>query len=1004
MNSVKSYFKLPPDTSGVPENIFMSDKIEFSNNTATYDMAAIQDMLATFMEKFNNQYMVAQPIPSSLSAVTFPSTRTFPIEPEISRAPRVITNKTRKIRSPKEKEIGLDEDVLDTEAIEEEEEEEHNEEEYQLVTDIITTRQTLDTGYIVIPETKYFLNNRPIFTKFLERMFGNYAKFLKEATTPGCDSIRSDNKLSLLVHQKLISDYMNINTPYRGVLLFHGLGSGKTCSSIAISEQFKNTNKRIYILTPASLAPNYEKELKKCGNIIFRLHNNWQWVEYDQISSQTNRLEPEMYLPKGYIREHGGVWILADPDRAGPSKSVLNNITRKKSITDQINKMLTTKYTFVHYNGVSRDYMKKITKNHTINPFDNSVVIIDEVHKLVNAIVNNMKKLPKSNTDDDYRTYGVSLQLYGYLLKAQHARIVLLTGTPLVNSPNEIAVMFNMITGLIHTIECVLTINTTEKINTETIVRYLREAGIYKYLSYIKYEPSTKRMVMVKNETGFVNVGADEMGVVYDPLEVISKSDFERQVKNVLTSHSISIKTMEEKTYKQLPETYDQFMGRFYSNKEIINVGQLKARIYGLTSYYSGTPELLPVYDKSKDYHIVKVPMSTYQFGEYIKVREPEQQHEKNRSMISGKTLFKEQSSTYRIGSRLACNFVLPEEVLPKVSPGTPQSQPDEVLYKTFDSDYVETVDEDIDVGNVSSSIRKNLIDHSGTLLTLDGLSIYSPKIRKIIENIIDPDHIGLHLVYSQFRHLSGLELLGMALKENGFVEMKVVHTTKGWILDIPKKDLAKPKFAFYTGKEPAIVKEILLNIYNGFLDNIPRELTQAVSKISTNNNYGELIKLFMITASGAEGIDLKNTRFVHLMEPYWNMVRIEQVIGRAVRICSHKNLPPEHQTVQAFLYISVFPEDQLTKKNPNQIMLKDTSRIDVTRPITTDEFLNEVAVTKDLIMSQLLRILKETSIDCSVYPNNAKENLVCYKATALDPKSGFTYAPDYLTDLKTST
>jgi hypothetical protein len=158
-----------------------------------------------------------------------------------------------------------------------------------------------------------------------------------------------------------------------------------------------------------------------------------------------------------------------------------------------------------------------------------------------------------------------------------------------------------------------------------------------------------------------------------------------------------------------------------------------------------------------------------------------------------------------------------------------------------------------------------------------------------------------------------------------------------------------------------------------------------------------------MITASGAEGIDLKNTRFVHLMEPYWNMVRIEQVVGRAVRICSHKNLPLEHQTVQAFLYITVFPEDQLTKKNPNQIMLKDTSRIDVTRPITTDEFLNEVAVTKDLIMSQLLRILKETSIDCSVYPNNAQENLSCYKATALDPKSGFTYAPDYLTDLKTS-
>ena len=43
----------------------------------------------------------------------------------------------------------------------------------------------------------------------------------------------------------------------------------------------------------------------------------------------------------------------------------------------------------------------------------------------------------------------------------------------------------------------------------------------------------------------------------------------------------------------------------------------------------------------------------------------------------------------------------------------------------------------------------------------------------------------------------------------------------------------------------------------------------------------GEIIKVFMITASGAEGINLKNTRFVRT-EPYWHPVRQDQVIGRA--------------------------------------------------------------------------------------------------------------------------
>jgi hypothetical protein len=61
---------------------------------------------------------------------------------------------------------------------------------------------------------------------------------------------------------------------------------------------------------------------------------------------------------------------------------------------------------------------------------------------------------------------------------------------------------------------------------------------------------------------------------------------------------------------------------------------------------------------------------------------------------------------------------------------------------------------------------------------------------------------------------------------------------------------------------------------------------------ISPNNNSGEIIKIFMITSSGAEGISLKNVRYVHITEPYWHPVRTAQVIGRAIRICSHEDLP----------------------------------------------------------------------------------------------------------------
>ena len=69
----------------------------------------------------------------------------------------------------------------------------------------------------------------------------------------------------------------------------------------------------------------------------------------------------------------------------------------------------------------------------------------------------------------------------------------------------------------------------------------------------------------------------------------------------------------------------------------------------------------------------------------------------------------------------------------------------------------------------------------------------------------------------------------------------------------------------------------------------------------------GDIIKIFMITAAGAEGIDLKNVRFVHLIEPYWHPVRLEQVIGRARRICSHDQLPEKLRTVDVYLYLMTF-------------------------------------------------------------------------------------------------
>ena len=53
-----------------------------------------------------------------------------------------------------------------------------------------------------------------------------------------------------------------------------------------------------------------------------------------------------------------------------------------------------------------------------------------------------------------------------------------------------------------------------------------------------------------------------------------------------------------------------------------------------------------------------------------------------------------------------------------------------------------------------------------------------------------------------------------------------------------------------------------------------------------------------IISSAGAEGISLTGVRQVHIMEPYWNVSRLDQVIGRAVRYCSHKDvIKSKHQS-----------------------------------------------------------------------------------------------------------
>jgi len=299
----------------------------------------------------------------------------------------------------------------------------------------------------------------------------------------------------------------------------------------------------------------------------------------------------------------------------------------------------------------------------------------------------------------------------------------------------------------------------------------------------------------------------------------------------------------------------------------------------------------------------------------------------------------------------------------------------DETGEETKDTTYMEKINQAL----------KYVKEHEGEFLVRDRLQMYSNKMCKLIDNVSDDRNAGLHLIYSQFRTMEGIEIIKMILEANGYAEFKLVKQSGDWMIkpDVDEESAGKPRFVLYTGTETTEEKEIVRNIYNSNWSNVPPQIKVELEKIANNNYMGEIIKIFMITASGAEGINLENTRYVHIVEPYWHPVRMEQVIGRARRICSHSNLPEELRDVHVFLYLSVLSNEQQTNKNNIELRTKDISRENAARPVTTDEYLFELSTKKDEITRQILKAVKETAMDCSLHRakkgSSSDEQLVCY-------------------------
>ena len=882
---------------------------------------------------------------------------------------------------------------------------------------------------ILIKTPDYYLYNREIFINAINKLFLPYKEELLQEEkdiadgkiTVSCDeSLKKD--FSLLTHQKIVRDYINLFTPYRGLLLYHGLGSGKTCSSIAIAEGIKNDLK-ILVMTPASLRDNYYEELKKCGDYLYKKNQYWEFIDTSSSPDLVKSLSSILKIPEETIIKNKGAWFVNVQKE--PNYESLDFEDQKK-INDQVNLMISYKYEFINYNGLRNSHLASLTNNFTINPFSNKVIIIDEAHNFISRIVNKLS-----------RASSLSMKMYNYLMEAENCKIILLSGTPIINYPHEVAILFNILRGYIYTFTTKINDSkvTGKVVTQEYLIDLFQKKGIYNHIDTIEFNSLTKELNITKNPFGFTKSSKESKNKLEFSTETFYVSEFKDALLEVLNSQNITIEGNNIKIipYKSLPDNFDEFKDLFIDAKnQMKNTDMFKMRIIGLTSYFrSAQEQLMPKYEDD-ELKILQIPMSDFQFGQYQEARIQERKLEKNNKSKKGRNklqkdeIYSDSVSTYRIFSRAFCNFVFPKPDIKRPMPNKDDSIEaaisavennenvgEDILDDTKAQDKLDDMDnnfEQEDLQDIKKQLSQakdtsyptriqqalsELDKNSSKYLSQEKLKTYSPKFLTMLNNILDTSNRGIHLIYSQFKTLEGIGIFKLVLKENGFAEFKLKKSVSGeYSFEVDPDDIGKPMFASYSGDETPEEREIIKNVLNSNWKVVPSNIVKQLKTINPNNFYGEVIKILMITSSGAEGISLKNVRYVHITEPYWHPVRNQQVIGRARRICSHSELPKELQTVEVFLYLMKFTEKQLESISID-LKLNDVSKKDKKRVLTSDEFLFEISSIKEELNKELLTNVKKSAMDCSIHSrSSSKEKITCFTiGNATDDK--MMYVPD---------
>jgi hypothetical protein len=699
-------------------------------------------------------------------------------------------------------------------------------------------------------------------------------------------------EFELAPQQMFVRNFLSFQTPYNSLLLYHGLGSGKTCSAISVAEEMRdyliqmNIDNKIMVIASPNVQENFrlqlfdERKLKlvdglwnirACtGNKFLKEINpmNMKGLSRDNVVNQVKKIINTYYIFLGYIE--------------------FANYVHKHSILDS---------------SITDTKQKKIAIRQKLRrQFSNRLVIIDEVHNIRIADDNSDKKR-------------VAMELFKLVENVDNLRFLLLSATPMYNSYKEIIWLVNLmnINDRRPTIEIKDVFNTDGTFKTsetgEEIGRELLERKATGYISFVRGEnPYTFPYRIWPTEFAIDHTFANEEQNPY-PVQQLNGKEIIQHLE------ILAVYLVETGAYQQLGYNY------------IIN--KLK------TGSISGSGKEMPSFDnmESFGYTLLQRPL------EALNMIYP---HPKlvdaDTAGVSTAGVSADTAGVSTTGVTAVKIGV--DELVGKVGLSRMMS-------------YEET-------GSPPSRFNFDYKDPEFPIFKPNEIGKYSGKIKNICDRVINST--GVILIYSQYID-GGVLPIALALEELGFTR---AGTTKSLLKDPPAKIDALTYKTKAQSTNAVVPTNEVLDPTNANESRPQAELLQfhpatyvmitgdkalspdnvADIALSTNvdNKDGSRVKVIFISQAGAEGLDLKFIRQVHILEPWYNMNRIEQIIGRAVRTCSHKDLPFNKRNVEIYLYGSLMENK---------------------REEAADLYVYRLAELKAVQIGNVSRVLKEISVDC---------------------------------------